>query len=480
MKRFFLFIPGLLAIFPPLFLFFNNRDVISVPLYVFLSAVFCVGTVVFFCLLVVMFFIKDDQKAVILTSVAVIAIFYYGYFFEIIKMAQFGNFAVDRHRQAILIWSAVIFITGFLVWRLKNAYFLCKTAGIFIIVLFTVFFISFAIDSTKVFSQKKEAYPLWDAERAFSLDYVNSFLGYVPDVYYIVPDAYENASILKNFFGYDNREFISYLEQKGFSVVENSESNYPSTLLSVPATLNMEYMDPSTLKSLSKNSLPARKIFFEESRTAMIFKSLGYKYVAIASDNTSFSGNKADIRFGPSILFRLLIKPTIFDPFSQRFRNRVLGAFNSFDKASSLAGPKFVLAHIISPHDPYVFGPNGEKIGVHYIEEPHSEKEMKLYLNQVKFVNKELEKSIDAILKNSKRDPVIIIQSDHGFFLPDSYGEENVRDARFKNLSAFFLPKKMNDLPVSNINTFRFIFDRYFGTSFGLLEDKRNYTEIFN
>ncbi|MBI2054081.1 MAG: hypothetical protein HYT36_02005 [Candidatus Staskawiczbacteria bacterium] len=478
MKRFFLFIPSLLIIFPSLFLFFKNKESVNVSFFSVLAALFAIGIAAFLCLLVIKFFIKDIFKAVIIASVAILAVFYYGYFFEIIKMARFRNFAIYNHREAILIWVTIILIAGFLLWRnQKHAYFLCRTIGVFVTVVFVVFFVFLAKESSgKIFLKGSKIVSAWSAETPIPLDYVNSSLGYAPDVYYIVPDGYANSFVLKEFFEYDNHEFLSYLEQKGFKIIQDSESNYPLTLYSLPTTLNMEYGD-TLIREFQLSSLENRRRLIEENMTAMIFKNFGYKFVAITSDKTTFSGNKADLKFGPSFLFRLIIRPTIFDPFSQRFRNRILKAFDSFNKASAINSPKFVLAHIISPHDPYVFGPNGEQIGIHYYGD-NFENNRKLYLDQIKFVNKKLEESIDVILKNSERTPVIIIQSDHGFLLPNSYDKEIVENTRFKNFSAFLLPKEAENLPASNINTFRFIFDNYFGTSFGQLENKKFYKDL--
>src|SRR3989344_4437810 len=155
MKRFVLFIPSLLAVFPSLFIFFKNKDVIDIPFYIILFLLFGIGTTLFLCLLIFKFF-------------------------------------------------------------KKNADFLCKIICIFTMVLFTVFLIFIAVDNVqKILSKNSKIISMENAEEAFSLDYVNSFLGYAPDVYYIVPDGYENASVLEKFFGYDNREFFSHLEQKG-------------------------------------------------------------------------------------------------------------------------------------------------------------------------------------------------------------------------------------------------------------------------
>jgi len=43
-------------------------------------------------------------------------------------------------------------------------------------------------------------------------------------------------------------------------------------------------------------------------------------------------------------------------------RDRVLFALDALEELSSTPGPKFVFAHIVSPHEPMVFGPNGETL----------------------------------------------------------------------------------------------------------------------
>ncbi|MDP3883000.1 MAG: hypothetical protein Q8Q48_03005 [Candidatus Staskawiczbacteria bacterium] len=312
---------------------------------------------------------------------------------------------------------------------------------------------------------------LFNDKDTASLDNVKTLLGYVPDVYYIIPDGYANYKVLEKFLGYDNDEFLSYLEDKKFTVVTDSRSNYGNTLFSVPSILNME-----PIEAFSDSTLSARKQLMEWNKVVYLFKNLGYKYIAISSDDTAFSGTVADIRFGSSLLYRILIKSTIFNPISQRFRGRVLNAFDGLEKASAISGPKFVFAHIIAPHDPYVFGSNGEDIGFNSGEE-RSPNDMALYVEQLKFVNKKIKEAIDIILKNSSRTPVIIIQSDHGVLLPDFYDAQTAADARLRNLSAYLLPEtrassQTSEIPPDdNINTFRFIFDQYFGTRFGLIEE---------
>ena len=65
----------------------------------------------------------------------------------------------------------------------------------------------------------------------------------LPDVYYIILDAYARGDVLQSRFDYDNSDFLDWLETKGFFVGHQGHSNYPWTHLSLSATLNGEYLN---------------------------------------------------------------------------------------------------------------------------------------------------------------------------------------------------------------------------------------------
>ncbi len=74
---------------------------------------------------------------------------------------------------------------------------------------------------------------------------------------------------------------------------------------------------------------------------------------------------------------------------------------------------------------------------------------------------------IDTILATSKTPPVIIIQADHGKVGENKYD-------KFKITNAYYLPNVKGNViypTITPVNTFRVIFDHYFGGDFKLLPD---------
>ena len=69
----------------------------------------------------------------------------------------------------------------------------------------------------------------------------------LPNIYYIILDGYANSKLLKETLNYDNKEFVNYLQNRGFTVIENSYSNYARTFLSLSSTLNMKYLNELAL-----------------------------------------------------------------------------------------------------------------------------------------------------------------------------------------------------------------------------------------
>jgi len=312
------------------------------------------------------------------------------------------------------------------------------------------------------------------------------------DVYYFIFDRYANESILKKYAGFDNREFLSFLKEKGFYVASKSAANYPRTHVSLPSSLNMEHLTTLTA-SIDRNSASNMPLFelIENNRVMRFLKDRGYKYIHLGDEWSGTWRNRyADIdvhyigSFGGEFTTAFL-KTTLYYPIAKKIslgklddreikREKILSKFEKLSEIPEVEGPKFVFAHFLIPHEPFVFGKNGEEVS----EKDDKQGSIPAYLNQLIFTNKKVEEVVTQILAKSKITPIVVIQSDEGpfYFTAGAWNKEaeNIR-AHARILNAYLLPGiKKTGLyqTITPVNSFRIIFNKYFGTNYELLPDE--------
>jgi len=317
-----------------------------------------------------------------------------------------------------------------------------------------------------------------------------------PDIYYIVLDAYASAGVLEEIFGFDNSEFIDYLTEKGFYVASESRCNHGGTVFSLASSLNMKYLntliDEVGVGSKDK-TIPIQMI--KDNLVTDLARSVGYKYIHFeswvpptgynehADMNISCAQRKAAGLNLLSEFNKVLIQTTLLRVFEKPllfagYREYVLNAFEKLAEMPEIQGPKFVFAHIICPHWPYVFGADGEPIEVTTWRLESASIQMEKYLNQLQFVNKKVEVLVDEILSKSETPPIIILQADHGprfACVGRECSRKETLEDNFGILNAYYLPQGGEDLlyqSISPVNSFRVVFNFYFGASFELLSDE--------
>jgi hypothetical protein len=150
--------------------------------------------------------------------------------------------------------------------------------------------------------------------------------------------------------------------------------------------------------------------------------------------------------------------------------DRQLFLLDQLPKIPSIEGPTFSFVHILIPHVPYVFGPNGEILtdpgyfSGGKAQPVNEEYRKKGYTGQIEFINARMLEILEILIEESDVPPIIVLQADTGAG----------RGSEFKILNAYYLPGDGYDFlypTISPVNTFRLIFDKYFGTSLGLLPD---------
>jgi hypothetical protein len=318
-----------------------------------------------------------------------------------------------------------------------------------------------------------------------------------PDVYYFILDMYTRDDLLKQAYGYDNSEFLNGLKKRGFYVAECSQSNYVRTEISLGSSLNMMYLqdlDPS----FTPDSIKRARLWdsLKHSAARYNFESMGYQTVGFATgfpwneledadhfytpDSISMGMTEFEILFLRTTLARYANDMHWIDPDQiegQNYRDRTMNVFNKIDTIARNPDPTFAYIHIISPHPPFVYGPDGQPTNpAEYWNKNHlypADLFAKGYKNQLTFINNKMLDAVDRILADSKTPPVIVIQGDHGPWLQSNPN-------RMKILNAYYLPGHNDKLypAITPVNTFRLIFDTYFGGKYGMLPDISYYSGV--
>ena len=308
-----------------------------------------------------------------------------------------------------------------------------------------------------------------------------------PDIFFIICDGFGRLDVLKEKHGIDLAWFKTALEERGFSVVEGSRASYIQTQLSLSSTLNLAYLPDLINPNQVDKEKRAFRALMENSIAAKKLEASGYEHVSIGTgfDGVRFGGKTLPLAKTSAVnLFEgNLLQKTPFGllPWvdeSQRSRHRtfIKGALAQIaDQTGTQDKPLFVTAHLLAPHPPFVFKPDGsdfnpkEKFAVSdaddYMERVAGPTDYREgYSNNVQFVAKSLIEAIDAVMaKHQGRPPVILIQGDHGPKLGVSHKSLSGTDVSegFPNLYAFYSPDGV-DLQVpagdSPVNTFRRLF----------------------
>lgn len=315
----------------------------------------------------------------------------------------------------------------------------------------------------------------------------------LPDVYYIILDEYAHQSALKEIFNYDNSQFLNALRALGFYIADESFCNYMRTTISIPSSLNMQYLD-FLPKQVGENSTDTKIPFamVRNNTVARMFKQIGYRYVLTDSgispmDNSPLA-DKVFSYTGTDEFTSLLAQVTMMKGSANNFiheqtRQRHFFNFKAIETIPKIEGPTFAFLHFNMPHPPFVFDRAGNPSKAKKIEfkpNDYGPEYQQYYLDQLIYTNKVVLELLQKILRESERTPIIIIQSDHGLSPNEPWANtERFVRLRGRIINAYLVPPQMREKlypSISPVNSFRLLFKTVFKAPIELLEDRIYYS----
>ena len=319
-----------------------------------------------------------------------------------------------------------------------------------------------------------------------------------PDIFLVIADEYAGHKPLLDNFQFDNSTFENELTRRGFHVIPNTHSNYNFTVYSMASLFNMKYLQGVNNIATDKQSLNIAYNTINDNATVDLLKSRGYilknfSYFGFAgkpalttqsllvnkegliSSQTLYSRLMRDL--GYHLVTNLHIGPIVkWLTYVDLRNNELLLKKLDEELEQDRDQPRFVYTHLMLPHYPYFKNSRGELNPIDSVKEGTQGK-MLLYLEYLKYANTVYLPVIDKILKQSKKPPVILFMSDHGF---REYPDGVDRAYQFMNINAVFgVPDTLYKEGAANVNQMRVLFNHLFRQQFPPLKDSTIFQEKF-
>lgn len=446
---------------------------------------------------------RQARKAGLITTLVAVLFFTYGHLYTFLETHPLLGFHLGRHRYLAVLYLALLILGIF--WILRKTKdtaqitLVLNLVGI-VLLIYPIFQIANNAIQATISRQRLAA--------SESSELAPRDPAHLPDVYFFLLDMYTRGDALQQDFGYDNTPFLDGLRQMGFYVADCSRSNYDFTHASLTATLNLSYLPPLRQK-IAEKGLPEDQVwtYIRLNLVRQQLEALGYSTVAFDSGFEWGRLEDADVylQYQPrpsemqillpfeDMLMRTTALLIWVDSTYERFAtsgdsvsqasaapagfphmdhvNRQLFILNELPKIPLRPGPKFVFTHIIIPHFPFVFDPQGNlttdpRFFSGPSMSPTDEEHVQTgYVNQVQYINNRMLPILQAIISQSKNPPIIVLMGDHGLR----------EDNRLKILNAYYLPDGDYSTfyqTITPVNSFRLIFNAYFGGHYPLLPDE--------
>ena len=494
--------PFLFALFPLFSLYASNVAEVS-PRELVRPALVLIG-LVGVSWLALRAVLKDGFKAALLLLALLVLGFSYTHVLQAVGVASGWSSPFARQRVLMPIWGALLLFAVVWVWRTRRD-----------LKLFSSFLNALG-GACLGAAMAQGAWETWKVRQSLarspqpsarSLQRATASAN-APDIFYIILDGYGRADRLREFFDYDNGPFVDELRKRGFFVANRSQSNYAQTVISLASSLNFEYHDAEfarqkrRLNPRDRTPLIAK---IQRNGVAARLRNRGYEVVCLSSgvgfveieDATVLKARSA-LTGIEELLFRTTILEAVLQADTFRYAQRRQQLSYVIDHLPLVAErqngrpPRFVFAHVLAPHPPFVWNARGEAVNQTY---PHNDEDFSITLNssshreyqrgyvgQVQALNAKVLRAIDGIRARGRSDSVIVIQGDHGPSVGRFGDAASDVATRMAILNALSLPPASSTKPLranqrpyeslSPVNNFRVVFNRAFDENLPLLPDR--------
>lgn len=514
-KILFFLTPTFVALTSFLFFISHNINYLSTEEALLIPIIIIIIFSSFFITIFSLILFRNLIKSSLLSSYILIILFNYGHFNNILTPIniKIGGLTIGPDKILIPLFIFTSLLLLFSLIRFKTSRFISTQKFIattsivlFIILCLQIIYSSYIKKTNQAIVSGKKSNTLKKVKNNSSKKITT------PDVYYFILDSYPREDILKDVFNFNNEKFISALKNRGFYIADHATSNYAHTHLSIPSFLNLKYLNDiaDKLGPRSQDIAPLYSLL-DPSLVEKKFSNLGYKYIFFPNEwRSNRKSTGADIvvkgayksfsigsvlitldDFLQSYLSVTILKDYINNLSLDEQRGLILYDFEELKKIPSIDEPKFIYAHFIPPHPPFLFDSQGKPADIK-VQKGQTEFSLKKpFVEQLLFMNKKMLETIDSIIDRNKRPSIIIIHADHGTSTilghPHHWSDPIEKDKNYEAgieermpiLMAVRTPDQKYKNFYSNlspVNVMRLILNDYFNDDYELLPDKNYFS----
>ena len=469
----------LTCLFPCVFLFCLNADEAKLSHIFPMFWVYLLAAGVLFA--VFSLILRNMCRSAVMTDLSMLVIINFTMVSDGIKKV------IPGFRSLILLAVAAVILLGLLILIFRKKPNLSALCGIFSLTFGVLILVNGFTAIPTLISQATFKMPPPGPERSVSNV---EFRGEKKNVYYFLFDEYGGSENLRHYLDYDNEEFLTALEDRGFSVSRTSKNTEsPWTVTLIPNIMNMDYV------TSDRESINNRVSWLEDPALYRLFRQNGYEINLINQDN--FLGTQ-----GTNVLTSGQREETIADyiynnsifpqvPGVNRWMERYVLRMESDSALKTMENvraamescheyvgkdPTLTMGYVISPHHPFVCDRNGEPLPSEAYKDWTT---TDYYFEKLLYTNEMILTTVDNILETDP-EAIIILQADHGSRQPghlvDQFGGPWF-DGKVENpmmasvLNCVRVPGGSPDIEGDTcINAARKTFNAAFGTEFEMLE----------
>lgn len=421
---------------------------------------------------------KDSDKAAVITSVMALLFFSFGH------VSGLQDLYPTIFRQRYVIPGYFLSFLGIVLFLSLRKFRFERATGLMNVVGGTLLLVAAAglVSSCSSPKAPLELGAMLESDDVLTLSQRPSSPGAKPDVYYFILDGYARADVIKEGFGYDNEPFQTKLRSLGFQIPANSHTNYTKTDLSIPSTLSLSLLKPEFAKQWHSRYGDLTRLV-QSSVLAEFFRSQGYEVVHYDSGNGFSRTSKVADKvvpnpnavpwlpqgsFSRALIGGSMLKPFVMWGLVQDQRATTLSQLDAMDNSEPGAKPRFVMVHILCPHDPYVFTPDGGKQAL-LVNATDG------YRHNLIYLNSRLERIFERLVKRPNP-PIVVVHGDHGW-APDGVSEQDKVRYWTRNFIAVHSPEEKAKLweSITPVNLWRAVLNGHFDAGLSYVDDRSFY-----